>query len=142
MKAAACQAAVMVRPLLSREVDAGEALSRVSGESRLTLNDSQTKRTYGPFDMVPNSTQELFEGIVQHGLLASVLSGFNATVLAYGQTGSGKTYAMGSGENPLASGLIQLATRDLFKRIPAGAKVSVTFVQIYCEEVHDLLAAQ
>lgn len=46
------------------------------------------------FDKVfaPDCQQEDVFGAVLNNSVASVLEGFNATVLAYGQTGAGKTY--------------------------------------------------
>ena len=138
----ACKAAVVVRPLLEREAGAKASLSRVEGKSsHLAFDESAlTRREYGPFDAVPISTQDLFDTSVKSALLDDLLRGFNVTVLAYGQTGSGKTFTMGSGDDSSTPGLIQLTVLDLFGRLPAGARALVTFVQVYCEELHDLLA--
>lgn len=54
--------------------------------------------------------------------VASILPGYNATVLAYGQTGSGKTYSMGGAytaeqENEPTVGVIPRVIQLLFKEI-------------------------
>ena len=81
-------------------------------------------------------------------MVGSVLEGYNATVLAYGQTGSGKTHTMGTAEAAAdvgaAAGLIPRALNELFSRAHAAdsglsCAASCTFIEIYKEEVHDLL---
>lgn len=92
----------------------------------------------------PSSTQaEVFEEVT--AIIDSVMSGVNVTVLAYGQTGSGKTYTMdGSPRDP---GLISRTVNALFYKIqsdmPAGSKVRVhcSALEIYLEQIHDLLAS-
>jgi kinesin family protein 4/21/27 len=87
-------------------------------------------------------------------LVDKVMAGFNATVLAYGQTGSGKTHTMGSATVCNAAdiddsvGIIPRAVGRLFERAAAmegnGEKVevSVGFLEIYQEEVYDLLTGE
>ncbi|KAL3666450.1 hypothetical protein V7S43_008698 [Phytophthora oleae] len=81
-------------------------------------------------------------------LLASLMHGFNVTVLAYGQTGSGKTHTMGGAEtSELQSGnddgLILRFVRDLFNALGTEASlkttIKVSFLEIYCDEIRDLL---
>ena len=81
-------------------------------------------------------------------MVGSVLEGYNATVLAYGQTGSGKTHTMGTAKAAAdvgdAAGLIPRALNELFTRANApesgiSCAASCTFIEIYKEEVHDLL---
>ncbi|KAJ3826053.1 kinesin-like protein [Lentinula raphanica] len=85
---------------------------------------------------------DVFEATAQP-LLQGVLDGFNATVFAYGATGCGKTHTIsGTDTDP---GIIYLAMADLFQRIEDRktdyiADVVVTFLEIYNEEIHDLLA--
>ncbi|KAJ3996034.1 kinesin-like protein [Lentinula boryana] len=97
------------------------------------------------FDKVFNheaNQQDVFAATAQP-LLQGVLEGFNATVFAYGATGCGKTHTI-SGTDP-DPGIIYLAMADLFQRIEDRkddyiAEVVVTFLEIYNEEIHDLLA--
>ncbi|KAL4163385.1 hypothetical protein KRP22_014964 [Phytophthora ramorum] len=81
-------------------------------------------------------------------LLASLLHGFNVTVLAYGQTGSGKTHTMGgAGKSTLEAGnndgLISRFLRDLFEAVRNEASmkmmINVSFLEVYCDEIRDLL---
>lgn len=72
------------------------------------------------------------------------------TILAYGQTGSGKTFSMGtsySGEsnNAYDAGIIPQAVTDIFEFIDTHKeeydfKVSVSFIELYQEQVFDLLS--
>ena len=98
-------------------------------------------------------------------LLARALEGFHATVFAYGQTGSGKTFTMMEGFDcpavcgddvttgtlPAHVGVAPRLMRDLFSAIAgagnagaalASARVVVTCLEIYNENVFDLLCAE
>ncbi|KAJ7228920.1 kinesin-like protein [Mycena pura] len=76
-------------------------------------------------------------------LLRGLLDGYNATVFAYGATGCGKTHTIsGTEADP---GIIYLTMADLFQRIEDRRDewtvgVVVTFLEIYNEEIRDLLA--
>ncbi|KAG6878252.1 hypothetical protein C0993_010024 [Termitomyces sp. T159_Od127] len=76
-------------------------------------------------------------------LLKGLFDGYNATVFAYGATGCGKTHTIsGTDSNP---GIIYLTMADLFQRIEDrkddwDVEVMVTFLEIYNEEIRDLLA--
>jgi len=76
-------------------------------------------------------------------LVDSVLQGWNATVLAYGQTGSGKTFTMGTAPGA-QTGVIPSAAAHLFNQLATGGggvstTVQVSFVEMYQEEIRDLL---
>ena len=77
-----------------------------------------------------------------------MLSGFNCTIFAYGQTGTGKTYTM-SGDItdilplPDSAGVIPRALHALFDRLKdseSESSVKVSFIELYNEELRDLLA--
>ncbi|KAI1315790.1 kinesin-like protein Klp8 [Mortierella claussenii] len=76
-------------------------------------------------------------------LLNHSFGGYNTCIVAYGQTGSGKSYSMmGYGEE---RGIIPLSCHELFRRIEANKdpalsyRVEVSYMEIYCERVRDLL---
>ncbi|CAI9759181.1 unnamed protein product [Fraxinus pennsylvanica] len=85
-------------------------------------------------------------------IVFEVLEGYNCTIFAYGQTGTGKTYTMeggGSrkknGEFPSDAGVIPRAVRQIFDILEAqNAEYSmkVTFLELYNEEITDLLAPE
>ncbi|QRW02067.1 kinesin motor domain protein [Ceratobasidium sp. AG-Ba] len=85
---------------------------------------------------------DVFEGTTKK-LLDGLLDGFNATVFAYGATGCGKTHTIsGTDTDP---GIIYLTMTELFQRITELeaeqiVQVSVTFLEIYNEDIRDLLA--
>ncbi|CAE6411814.1 unnamed protein product [Rhizoctonia solani] len=85
---------------------------------------------------------DVFEGTTKR-LLDGILDGFNATVFAYGATGCGKTHTIsGTDTDP---GIIYLTMNELFQRIKEIeseqiVQVSVTFLEIYNEDIRDLLA--
>ncbi|KAK4127993.1 kinesin-domain-containing protein [Parathielavia appendiculata] len=83
--------------------------------------------------------EEVFGEISQ--LVQSALDGYNVCIFCYGQTGSGKTYTMSSGD-----GMIPRATHMIYDNITKLQEKSWTytmegsFVEVYNEELHDLLA--
>eukprot|EP00889_Picochlorum_renovo_P006018 jgi/Picre1/33048/NNA_008374.t1 len=132
---------VRLRPLQGGEerswkVEGGNTvapLQRCQGEgySLDSVFDEQSK-TKDVYDM---TTKKLIEQVVE---------GFNSTVFAYGQTSSGKTHTMkGNEEEP---GIIPLSVRDLFRMMQQLSNerdflVRVSYMEIYNEEIRDLLAA-
>ncbi|KAF7313586.1 Kinesin family protein [Mycena chlorophos] len=97
------------------------------------------------FDRVFNDEaqqQDVYQATAQP-LLQGVLDGYNATVFAYGATGCGKTHTISGTETD--PGIIYMTMHDLFQRIDDRrdewtVEVMVTFLEIYNEEIRDLLA--
>ncbi|KAF2288733.1 hypothetical protein GH714_011824 [Hevea brasiliensis] len=84
-------------------------------------------------------------------IVNEVLEGFNCTVFAYGQTGTGKTYTMEGGmrnkggDLPAEAGVIPRAVRQIFDTLEAqnaDYSMKVTFLELYNEEITDLLAPE
>uniref|UniRef100_A0A1I8IF48 Kinesin motor domain-containing protein n=1 Tax=Macrostomum lignano TaxID=282301 RepID=A0A1I8IF48_9PLAT len=84
--------------------------------------------------------------------LEHALEGYNVCIFAYGQTGAGKSYTMmGRPSEPEQAGIIPQLCRNLFLRLDGeSAKeesasptnrsiVEVSYMEIYCERVRDLL---
>ncbi|KAI4300500.1 hypothetical protein L6164_033871 [Bauhinia variegata] len=109
------------------------------------------------FDKVfgPSAQQrDLYEQAVIP-IVNEVLEGFNCTIFAYGQTGTGKTYTMEgeckraksgpNGELPPEAGVIPRAVKQIFDTLEsqnAEYSVKVTFLELYNEEITDLLAPE
>jgi WD40 repeat protein len=79
-------------------------------------------------------------------LVRACLSGYNATLLAYGQTGAGKSYTMGSASLATEGSQLGILPRAIFnlfdglsKKTNVRAGVRVSFLEIYNEELIDLL---
>ncbi|PRW56939.1 kinesin [Chlorella sorokiniana] len=141
--------ALRVRPLNSRE-QGTTAAARC-----LTVDEAGSSLQYTGRDPPPNanfsfdrvlgeaSTQaDTFEGLKD--TVASVLEGFNATVLAYGQTGSGKTHTLlGDVSSPTERGVVPRAVAELAQgmaRYPeCRFKVTLSVIEIYNERIKDLL---
>ncbi|XAR60517.1 Plus-end-directed kinesin ATPase [Bertholletia excelsa] len=116
------------------------------------IANKQIDRTF-LFDKVfgPTSQQkDLYEQAVCP-IVFEVLEGYNCTIFAYGQTGTGKTYTMEgggrkkNGEFPNDAGVIPRAVRQIFDILEAqNAEYSmkVTFLELYNEEITDLLAPE
>eukprot|EP00658_Telonema_sp_P-2_P044156 TRINITY_DN3200_c0_g5_i3.p1 TRINITY_DN3200_c0_g5~~TRINITY_DN3200_c0_g5_i3.p1 ORF type:complete len:525 (-),score=138.52 TRINITY_DN3200_c0_g5_i3:125-1699(-) len=95
-----------------------------------------------------DTTQQQVYDATAADLVTGVLTGYNGTMFAYGQTGSGKTYTM---NNPHDRGVLQCSLSDLFERLRREVStarpdsntaylVQAYYIQIYNEEVYDLLA--
>ncbi|GMI96676.1 hypothetical protein like AT2G36200 [Hibiscus trionum] len=109
------------------------------------------------FDKVfgPSAQQkDLYEQAVVP-IVNEVLEGFNCTIFAYGQTGTGKTYTMEgeckraksgpTGGLPADAGVIPRAVQQIFDTLEgqnAEYSVKVTFLELYNEEITDLLAPE
>ncbi|OMO68330.1 hypothetical protein COLO4_29695 [Corchorus olitorius] len=109
------------------------------------------------FDKVfgPSAEQrDLYEQAVVP-IVNEVLEGFNCTIFAYGQTGTGKTYTMEgeckkakmgpNGELPPEAGVIARSVKQIFDTLEsqnAEYSVKVTFLELYNEEITDLLAPE
>ncbi|CAE6455957.1 unnamed protein product [Rhizoctonia solani] len=110
-------------------------------------------RTY-PFDRVfgPEADQALVYHDIVAPVLEEVLNGYNCTVFAYGQTGTGKTYTMQGDLSPTLTGnpsadagIIPRTLHKLFLHLENSTSdysVKVSFVELYNEELRDLLASE
>nr|TKR79621.1 hypothetical protein D5086_0000271020 [Populus alba] len=124
------------------------------GEVSVVQNTAykQIDKTFS-FDKVfgPTSRQkELFDEAISP-IVNEVLEGYNCTIFAYGQTGTGKTYTMEggrvgeveSGEFPSDVGIIPRAVQQILDVLEARNEeysMKVTFLELYNEDIMDLLA--
>jgi hypothetical protein len=122
--------------------------NRIYGSCSLTMKG----QTF-TFDHVFNSNMSQTELYTQTAspMLKSFLEGYNVTIIAYGQTGSGKTFTMGTSDlqaDGQVQGLIPRFLTDLFDNITSPSidenerlesQVSVSFLEIYGEDVYDLI---
>ncbi|XP_067898005.1 kinesin-like protein KIF1A isoform X4 [Heterodontus francisci] len=78
-------------------------------------------------------------------MLEHAFEGYNVCIFAYGQTGAGKSYTMMGKQEKEQQGIIPQLCEDLFARINDSANanlsysVEVSYMEIYCERVRDLL---
>lgn len=95
----------------------------------------------------PHSSQiEVYEQSCRH-IVEGVFRGINGSILAYGATGAGKTHTMFGGAMS-AAGIVYQAVQDIFdekmrleEEEGRQVRVKCSFVEIYNEEVFDLLIA-
>ena len=121
-------------------------------------------RTFFSFDKTfgeSSTTRQVYED-TSKGIVESVVRGLNGTIFAYGQTSSGKTFTMqgsgtlqdgattaassgGSQEMDGGGGIVHMAASDIFNHIEKEADrvflIRVSFIEIYNEEVRDLLVS-
>ncbi|BFG34260.1 hypothetical protein CerSpe_205340 [Prunus speciosa] len=150
------QVLVRCRPLSEDEMRVHTPVVISCHESRREVSaiqniaNKQIDRTFA-FDKVfgPASQQkELYDQAVSP-IVNEVLEGYNCTIFAYGQTGTGKTYTMEggarkkNGEFPSDAGVIPRAVKQIFDILEAQVaeySMKVTFLELYNEEISDLLA--
>mmetsp|Transcript_28014 Transcript_28014/g.58683 ORF Transcript_28014/g.58683 Transcript_28014/m.58683 type:complete len:1015 (+) Transcript_28014:281-3325(+) len=127
-----------------------------------TNNNSGNSTRYYELDAVLDETSSQKDVYEKSGarkaIAEDLFCGYNATILAYGQTGSGKTFTMGTaqptkddtdgndnnaGIDEQNDGVIPRACHDLFdtirKKCDGQAKVQCSYMEVYNEEIRDLL---
>lgn len=141
------QVAVRIRPFLSFESGNSSCLTIPPGEEdsiKLNYDSAVKKPSQFTFDSafdIDSTQNDVFEHCVMP-LISACINGHNATVLAYGQTGSGKTHTIlgdTSGDGA-ESGIIPRALDAVFSQLPPNSDVKVQFLELYGEEVRDLLS--
>lgn len=141
---------VRVRPPLNGEKQDDvniEAVKPDEGDEKIVLTDTAGRKTEYNFDKVygpEHSQTDIYEDAVAP-IVDQVSRGMSCAVFAYGQTGSGKTHTMRGtslqgGED---DGIIQRSIDNLFRRLKeqdyTDINVSVSFLEIYNEELEDMI---
>merc|ERR1712223_2221695 len=111
---------------------------------------SNKKETFNfDFDHVFNhqaGQDSVFEEVSQ--LVQSAIDGYNVCIFAYGQTGSGKTFTMEGDETGKHVGIIPRTIEKIFQETSSLVekgwkyKMEASFLEIYNEEIRDLLATE
>ncbi|XP_033894315.2 kinesin-like protein KIF1A isoform X21 [Acipenser ruthenus] len=158
MAAASVKVAVRVRPFNSREISKdSKCIIQMTGNTTTILNPKQPKENKSfnfdysywshtsPEDINYASQQQVYRDIGEE-MLQHAFEGYNVCIFAYGQTGAGKSYTMMGRQEKDQLGIIPLMCEDLFSRINDGNidnslsySVEVSYMEIYCERVRDLL---
>ncbi|XP_014260255.1 kinesin-like protein unc-104 isoform X8 [Cimex lectularius] len=153
--------AVRVRPFNNREISreckciiemAGYTTSITNPKAPPGTKDAVKSFNYDysycshdPTD--PNFTSQImvYKDIGEE-MLEHAFEGYNVCIFAYGQTGAGKSYTMmGRQDEDGQEGIIPQICKDLFDRIRNTTSedlrysVEVSYMEIYCERVRDLL---
>ncbi|KAM4770326.1 kinesin-like protein KIF1A isoform 16-T16 [Cyanocitta cristata] len=158
MAGASVKVAVRVRPFNSREMSReSKCIIQMSGSTTTILNPKQPKETpksfsfdYSywshttPADINYASQKQVYRDIGEE-MLQHAFEGYNVCIFAYGQTGAGKSYTMMGKQEKDQQGIIPQLCEDLFSRINdttndnMSYSVEVSYMEIYCERVRDLL---
>ncbi|XP_059427155.1 kinesin-like protein KIF1A isoform X11 [Carassius carassius] len=158
MAGASVKVAVRVRPFNSREMSKeSKCIIQMSGNTTTIINPKAPKETKSfnfdysywshttPEDTNYASQQQVFRDIGEEMLLHA-FEGYNVCIFAYGQTGAGKSYTMMGKQEKDQQGIIPLLCEDLFTKINdsntdnnMSYSVEVSYMEIYCERVRDLL---
>eukprot|EP01063_Lacrimia_lanifica_P030148 TRINITY_DN4745_c0_g1_i1.p1 TRINITY_DN4745_c0_g1~~TRINITY_DN4745_c0_g1_i1.p1 ORF type:complete len:2368 (+),score=763.88 TRINITY_DN4745_c0_g1_i1:89-7192(+) len=108
-------------------------------------------QVYWSNDAGAEGDQDILHRKVGTELLHNAFAGYNCCLFAYGQTGSGKTHTMmGEWAHPHLKGLIPRACEDIFARMQAirasrsdiSFTLNVSYMEIYLEQVYDLLSSR
>ncbi|XP_060723749.1 kinesin-like protein KIF1A isoform X7 [Tachysurus vachellii] len=158
MAGASVKVAVRVRPFNSREMSKeSKCIIQMSGNTTTIINPKVPKETKSfnfdysywshtsPEDINYASQQQVYRDIGEEMLLHA-FEGYNVCIFAYGQTGAGKSYTMMGKQEEGQQGIIPLLCEDLFTKIndsnidnSMSYSVEVSYMEIYCERVRDLL---
>ncbi|XP_059923190.1 kinesin-like protein KIF1A isoform X4 [Gadus macrocephalus] len=157
--AASVKVAVRVRPFNSRETGKdSKCIIQMNGNTTTILNPKQPKENKSfnfdysywshttPEDSNFASQLQVYKDIGEEMLLHA-FEGYNVCIFAYGQTGAGKSYTMmGKQDVKDQQGIIPLLCEDLFTKFNdtnidnnMAYSVEVSYMEIYCERVRDLL---
>ncbi|XP_011784960.1 PREDICTED: kinesin-like protein KIF1A [Colobus angolensis palliatus] len=158
MAGASVKVAVRVRPFNSREMSRdSKCIIQMSGSTTTIVNPKQPKETpksfsfdysywshTSPEDINYASQKQVYRDIGEE-MLQHAFEGYNVCIFAYGQTGAGKSYTMMGKQEKDQQGIIPQLCEDLFSRINdttndnLSYSVEVSYMEIYCERVRDLL---
>uniref|UniRef100_H3HE00 Kinesin motor domain-containing protein n=1 Tax=Phytophthora ramorum TaxID=164328 RepID=H3HE00_PHYRM len=148
--ATSVRVAVRIRPLIGREKveRCDECVSVLEDEQQIVMGKNRAF-TYDYVFGKYAQQSDIWRCV--DPLIRATFDGYNSTIFAYGQTGSGKTYTMGSGSSvhipPEDYGIIPRVISYMFDQIDAKtqenphykAQLKIRFLEIYGEEIHDLL---
>ncbi|XP_065413234.1 kinesin-like protein KIF1A isoform X1 [Chrysemys picta bellii] len=158
MAGASVKVAVRVRPFNSREMGRdSKCIIQMTGNTTTIVNPKQPKETPKSFsfdysywshttpeDINYASQKQVYQDIGEE-MLQHAFEGYNVCIFAYGQTGAGKSYTMMGRQEKDQQGIIPQLCEDLFSRINdttndnMSYSVEVSYMEIYCERVRDLL---
>lgn len=112
-----------------------QSFSSIGGRSSLPSGKVfKVDQVYGP-----NADQRLLFDNVALPLFNDFINGMNVTILAYGQTGSGKTYTMCGDLEGEHAGIIPRVLSRVFSVMEGDFMVKLSCVELYKEELHDLV---
>nr|XP_043893490.1 kinesin-like protein KIF1B isoform X13 [Solea senegalensis] len=159
MSGASVKVAVRVRPFNSREMSKdSKCIIQMQGNTTTILNPKAPKepaKTFSfdysywshttPEDSSFASQNRVYNDIGKE-MLQHAFEGYNVCIFAYGQTGAGKSYTMMGKQEEGQEGIIPMLCEDLFEKInddnnkeELSYSVEVSYMEIYCERVRDLL---
>ncbi|KAI6215336.1 hypothetical protein M3Y94_00373800 [Aphelenchoides besseyi] len=142
---------VRCRPLSAQEIQQGHRsavhVDKISKTISVKTSVNEITKSY-TFDEVFDwdSNQITIYNAVARPIVENVLKGYNGTIFAYGQTGTGKTYTMSGGDSKAEErGIIPNSFAHIFDHIAKCKQdktflVRVSYLEIYNEEIRDLLA--
>ncbi|CAL1684831.1 unnamed protein product [Lasius platythorax] len=152
--------AVRVRPFNHREISRqAQCIIDMTGSTTSIVNPKASPGSkeavksfnydYSYFSMDPNdenySSQLMVYKDIGEEMLEHAFEGYNVCIFAYGQTGAGKSYTMMGKQEDGQEGIIPQICKDLFRKISYTSNerlkysVEVSYMEIYCERVRDLL---
>ncbi|XP_054374470.1 kinesin-like protein KIF1C isoform X3 [Molothrus ater] len=149
MAGASVKVAVRVRPFSARESSRqAKCVIQMQGNTTCITNPKLpkdgTKHFTFDYSYWSHTSRRVYQDIGEE-MLAHAFEGYNVCILAYGQTGAGKSYTMMGRQEPGQRGIIPQLCEDLFARMAREGSpelsfsVEVSYLEIYCERVRDLL---
>ena len=133
----------VVRPLIAREIALGSSEALVIAEDSVATKSGH-QFTYDGVSRGSEDELAVTYDVHVKEIVGGVLQGYNGSVMAYGQTGSGKTHTMGMGGDNAGAGMARRVFDTIFASIAdceamTTVKVCTSFIEIYKDEIRDLL---
>uniref|UniRef100_A0A8C4MR93 plus-end-directed kinesin ATPase n=1 Tax=Equus asinus asinus TaxID=83772 RepID=A0A8C4MR93_EQUAS len=162
MSGASVKVAVRVRPFNSRETSKeSKCIIQMQGNSTSIINPKNPKEApksfsfdysywshTSPEDPCFASQNRVYNDIGKEMLLHA-FEGYNVCIFAYGQTGAGKSYTMMGKQEESQAGIIPQVKNKTMKNLCSSLFLGfncfnnyfylVSYMEIYCERVRDLL---
>lgn len=145
-KDSAVHIACRVRPFVSRaDGDVYSNVFQLDTKKKSIETTEGYRHMRATFDAMfgPEAQNSTVYDEIVAPMIPAMLQGINATVLTYGQTGSGKTHTLtGTAGDPGLTPRIIQGLFDAFETSPETYEflIKVSYLEIYCERVRDLLA--
>uniref|UniRef100_A0A0N4Z172 Kinesin motor domain-containing protein n=1 Tax=Parastrongyloides trichosuri TaxID=131310 RepID=A0A0N4Z172_PARTI len=149
---------IRIRPRTEKEIQNNDRnIVNVINDTSIEVLENDTGKIFKGFDFVfgEDTTQSYLYKMMISEYIPKLLSGINCTIFAYGQTGTGKTFTMEGSSNEVNEvesfeidcdnniGVISRTIQHilLLLNIPTCIRkiISIRYVELYNEEVYDLL---
>lgn len=138
---------IRIRPQNENELEEESSNFIKLDRNFITLNKSGVEKTFKFYKIFDDKSSQIdVYRTIAAPVVEKAFSGYNGTIFAYGQSGTGKTYTMiGDINETDRKGIVPNIFSHIFAQISVANSdvscvVTVTYLEIYNEEIRDLLS--